>query len=48
MYPFFGKLSFAVDGVFAGSINYGLYAFSELRLFVTVSGDHVKLADTIL
>jgi len=48
MYPFFGKLPFSVDGIFAGSIDYGLYALSVFRLFVAVPGNHVKLANVIL
>lgn len=46
--PFFSKLSSAVNGVFAGSINYRLYAFSVFCLFVTVSGYHIELADVVL
>lgn len=48
MYPFFGKLPFSVDGIFAGSIDYGLYALSVFRLFVAVPRNHVKLANVIL
>lgn len=48
MKSFFGELPFAVDGVFAGGVDYGLHAFTVFRLFVAVPRDHVQLADAIL
>lgn len=48
MQPFFGELPFAVDGVFARGVDYGLHAFAVFRLLVAVSRDHVQLADAVL
>lgn len=48
MYSFFRKLPFAVNGILAGNVDYGLHAFAVVCLFEAVPGDHIQLTDVIL